>query len=673
MNLSVWGKLGIAAKQNILLASLLVVLIGGCFWMIRDQVYSMANVSIDRTALLAVQSGAARINESFSPITAAAQELAMVLSASQPDEAMQKKLLTRTLEKVHEINPSLCAISIAYEPYRVSPHRKYYMLYAQIDAAGKVRIDQIGGPDYPYEKYDWFVLPRTLGKPLWTEPYFDTFAGVGMSTYTTPFFDASGKFLGITGFDLSLTEIARQVRAADAYGHGMPCLVSRFGRFVAFPDASKIDNLAEFTDPVLNSTVFSMADAMNIGVFSNRSNDGELMRGIGREMLAGRSGSALVNLVLEKGTQVRERFFFAPVKNPGWSLGVIYTEKELSGGLRRLDRYIILFSVGALLLMLIAITVTVRRVSRPLTKLATAADVIGGGDFNAPLPEVSGGDEVSRLTEAFRRMQSKLSGSIACLEETTRQREKIESELEVAHHIQRALLPEMLPPLPNAPEFSLCAVLNPARMVGGDLYDFFKLDDHRYLFVVGDVSGKGVPAALFMAITQTLQRSEAERFADPVKLVTRMNKLLSRSNESMMFVTYFAGVLDLASGDFDYCNAGHNPPLIARGDHTLDVLTGRHGMALGVDADAVYQGGHTRLKPGDTMLIYTDGVSEAEDTSGRLFGINEVEKIMIRRSAALPDIIADDILGAVAKFTSGAEQSDDITLLAVKYNGPAKA
>ena len=329
-------------------------------------------------------------------------------------------------------------------------------------------------------------------------------------------------------------------------------------------------------------------------------------------------------------------------------------------------------AAAALLLCLAATGILIRILTRPLGRLADAAGSIGAGNFNTPLPVPKGGDQIGRLAEAFRAMQQALGSYTEKVRETTAARERIESELEVARQIQMGILPRMLPPLPDAREFSLFATLRPARKVGGDLYDFFYLDEFHYCFIVGDVSDKGIPAALFMAVTQTLQRSEAEKLREPGPLVSRINELLSRNNETMMFVTYFLGILDVRTGEVRYTNAGHNPPCIRRAGGALELLSTRHGPALGVVPGTVYGSGSVRLGDGDTFVLYTDGVTEAENPGHDPFGSGALLRVLAYCPDSSPAGLGEEILQAVDRFAGEAEQADDITLLILRFNASAE-
>ncbi len=655
------------AKQTFAVTLLLLLIFGSLFLWMRRESHRLLDDQINRTALAQVEVTAEKINSGLLVVETAAREFAATLEALPREEPLQRRLLEESFRRLHARVPALCGISIAYTPEIFLPDRKYYMLYVQPGADGTVEVTQIGGPDHRYDRFDWFLIPKLLNRPIWTEPYFDTFAECTMTTRAQPLY-SEGRFIGITGFDLSLRGIEKSVAAADAYGYGEEFLLSRFGRFIVFPDHLRTTDTStdgEWVSRAFNTTIFSLADFLDDTRFG--FDDGSVrMQQIGREMLEGRSGFVTIPGLGGKGNSP-ERLYYAPVSAPHWSVGVAYSEQELAAPLHQLEHQLGLLALAGMLLMYGAVTIANRHLCRPLQQLEAAARSIGGGNFHTQLPPVGGEDEIGRLNRSFSTMQRELGEYMEKLRETTAVRQKIESELEVARQIQQGILPKMLPPLPDTREFSLFAALHPARAVGGDLYDFFLLDEQRYCFIIGDVSGKGVPAALFMAITQTLQRSEAERFCGTGELVGRINDLLVRNNDSMMFVTYFLGVLDLRNGTVEYTNAGHNPPYVLRSNGALELLTSRHGPALGIMEHFRYGSGTITLTPEDTLVLYTDGITEAMDADQHMFGVEALQRVLAGRGLnTSPTILGDEILAAVDRFSGGVEQADDITLLILR-------
>ncbi len=330
-------------------------------------------------------------------------------------------------------------------------------------------------------------------------------------------------------------------------------------------------------------------------------------------------------------------------------------------------------------------------ISRPLQRLTRHAKALPQQDFTQPVEASSvladlrlggkageaagkGGDEVARLAEAFGFMEQALRDNIRDLMETTAAKERIQSELTIARDIQIGLLPKIFPPFPERAELDLHALLDSAKEVGGDLFDFFFVDNGRRLvFTVGDVADKGVPAALFMAVSKTLIKSAAEQDWQPAEVLRRTNEWLSVDNPNSMFVTVFLGVLDTQTGHLAFANAGHNKPVMLRVGGP-DFLEGRSGPALGVMEGLDYLPMETSLAPGEAIYVYTDGVTEAMDLNGGEYGD---ERLFAVLKDCGPETSAKTVLAAtfadVRRHAGEADQSDDITMLCLRWRGPSHA
>ena len=311
-----------------------------------------------------------------------------------------------------------------------------------------------------------------------------------------------------------------------------------------------------------------------------------------------------------------------------------------------------------------------KTISRPIVELTQMTRRIAGGDFTQRIT-VSAKNEIGTLAASFNEMTRRLNESIEHLKETTAAKERIESELQIAHEIQMSMVPKIFPPFPDRSEFDIFAALVPAKEVGGDLYDFFFIDDDHLCFAVADVSGKGVPASLFMAVTKTLFRATAGNGGTPGEIIARLNTDICRDNESCMFVTFFCGILNVRTGQVDYSNGGHNLPYYLQGDG-VSPLENLGGRALGLVEQSPYASGRMVLRPGEALLLYTDGVTEAMDLSKTLYSDERLEQFLgTNRGSAARQIIGD-LISDVRHFAGEAPQSDDITVLALHYFGTTK-
>ena len=370
--------------------------------------------------------------------------------------------------------------------------------------------------------------------------------------------------------------------------------------------------------------------------------------------------------IFEKDRKKRYAFFYTSPAL-GWKLGVSVPLKEID---REVWSFVlkIIFALFLALLLLSALTLTglQRFVVNPLKKLNEGTKITAHGDLDHQI-EIKSRDEIGNLATSFNTMTKELKKYIKQLAETTAARERIESELKIAHDIQMGILPKEFPSFPGEYEVDIYAVLEPARQVGGDLYDFFLFSEDQLCFTIGDVSGKGVPAAVFMSAVKTLIKATAKTIDRPSTILRIVNEEISKGNEYSTFVTVFLGLLNVRTGEMSYINAGHNPPLIIRRDKPAEFLTGQKNMALGIDEDFHFRHDAITLKPGEGILLYTDGVTEAFNSKGELFSSERLQKDIADCQNILSKELVLKILKNVQSFSNDVPQSDDITILAVRY------
>jgi sigma-B regulation protein RsbU (phosphoserine phosphatase) len=314
--------------------------------------------------------------------------------------------------------------------------------------------------------------------------------------------------------------------------------------------------------------------------------------------------------------------------------------------------------VGGLILLMLVCIYTIGQALRPLTKFARQAEAVASGDFSVTLPDDGRRDEVGQLRQSFTEMQHSLVNYIEELKSTTAQKASIESELKVASDIQMSMVPRMFPAFPNRKDIDLFASITPAKEVGGDLYDFF-IQDEKLLFCVGDVSGKGIPASLFMAVTRNLFRIVAQQGHSPADIATQINANLSRDNEQGMFVTMFIGKADLRTGRLDYCNCGHNAPIIDGQFLKMQYVN----QPLGLWEDDPFCGESIDNIKGKQILLYTDGLNEAENQDKVILGNERLIELMKDAKDLGAKQVVDMLLAAVETHRAGADQNDDLTLL----------
>lgn len=360
---------------------------------------------------------------------------------------------------------------------------------------------------------------------------------------------------------------------------------------------------------------------------------------------------------------------FAPL---GWTVVAVVPESDLTAPARELLNRQALIFVGMMLVALVCAWLVAARIVRPLETLTHYARLLPEQDLTAAsavpahiaaLPDKHK-DEVGRLAASFLFMDRKLRENVARLMRETTARERFESELNIARAIQLGLLPVPLSPITRE-QIDLNAVMLPAKEVGGDLYDYFTLPDGRLCLAIGDVSDKGVPAALFMAVTRTLIRATAEDETDPALIMQKINNRLSENNPNMMFVTLLIGVLDMTTGELKWANAGHLPPAVVGADGVVRLLEGRSGPACGVQEDLTYRCLSTVLAPGEMLVGYTDGITEAVNPQNAQYGDPRLLAVLSNPPVPAANL-AKRLLEDVQAFADGAEQSDDITLIVIR-------
>ena len=627
------------------------------YWSARDFLEQQKRAEIRATA----QATANRIESVGRSVEKVVQGLAFSVEDTEPGLRRARVLLRHTVASNEEVFGS----GIGYQPsvygrlapYVYQPSGIYGSPEAQgARPSGSLVVTDLGRGGRPYQVEDWFQLPVQMRRAVWTEPYYDAGGGrIVMATYAVPVHLGNDPVpvSAVVGGDVSLYWLTRLLEGLDLGDTGYAFLVSQTGAFIAHPNP----------DFILNESIFSVAEAR----------DDPRLRAIGRRMIAGKVGYVAFDGVMSLTPDALSWLAYLPIPSTGWSLGIVYPDSEINADVVALNRIqwgIALLGITALLVvaMLIARTIT-----RPLRVLDAATQALARGELDAPLPRAKGRDEIARLTASFGHMRDDLRQYIDELRVTTAARERIESELRIAASIQMSLLPRTFPPYPRRNDLELNALLVPAREVGGDFYDFFLLDDDHLCLAIADVSGKGVPAALLMAVTRSFLRSFAREGGSPGQILATLNDELSADNEACMFVTMFLAAVDLRTGAVCYASAGHNRPFVGGSASGVTQLPRIKGMALGARAGIVYDEGLLTLAPGDVLYLYTDGVSEAMSALDEVYSEERLGEDLARLCAASCSDILRALLVILDEHAEGAEQSDDITMMAFRYLGPRAA
>lgn len=561
------------------------------------------------------------------------------------DEALKgnKKQLFELTKKVVAQNEHVKGCDIGLEPYFFRDI-KYFSPYALQKEDGSITVTQVGSDDYAYQFMDWYQIPKLLGRPYWTDPFFDAGAGNAvMCTYTCPLYDYDNQFIGVLTADLAIDWLTNMVMSIKPYKNSYNVMIGKSGAYIVHPDSKRISNETIFTTAAMSS-------------------DTSILQ-LGKEMIQGHSGMHTL-----KVEDTYSFAFYAPIPSAGWSIAMVCPSKDVYEDVIRMNTIMIIVAIVGLLLLFFLVRAIIGKISKPLSIFSKSALSIAEGNFDSPLPDINTHDEMQKLRDSFQYMQKSLTTYITVLKETTSVKERIESELNIARNIQMGMIPKIFPPFPERSDIDLFAMLRPAKEVGGDLYDFFINDENLY-FAIGDVSGKGVPASLFMAVTRSLFRSVATTLGEPKVIVESMNGAISETNEANMFVTMFVGILDLKTGDMKFCNAGHNPPCLITKDGNVSFMEIHQNLPIGLFDTFQYDTQTIHIEEGTTIFLYTDGLTEAENPEKELYTDPRLLEALKEEHNTDAETLIRRVYDSVEEHVNGALQSDDLTMLVVKYIG----
>lgn len=544
-------------------------------------------------------------------------------------------------ERILQNNDFICGAAVAFEPHYYASEGLHFSPYSYRDDNGEIKSKQLGNDTYDYHYMDWYQIPKLLNEPYWSEPYYDDGGGeMMMTTYSKPLYDEFGNLYAIITADLSLEWLTELVGNIQAFNRSYNLMVSRNASFIVHPDHNLI----------LNETIYS----------STYGDDDESLKKMQDDMVNCRAGQ-----VLRDKEGGKFFVFYSPVETTCWSVAIVCPRSELYLGVKKLRTILILLGLVSLLLMMFLSYNGIRKVVAPVEDFSDVAKKIAHGEFDAELPKINSQDELKELHDSFEYLQHSLVKYIDELKSTTANKERIESELRIAHAIQMGMLPKSFPAFPEREDISLAAKIVPAKEVGGDLYDFF-INDEKLYFIVGDVSGKGIPASLVMAVTCRLFRSIASYLDTPQEIMSSLNDSLSDGNESNMFCTAFLGVLDLKTGRLTYCNAGHNAPLLINANGNVSAMDVTPNLPLGLFTGFPYQGQEIDIEKDTMLYLFTDGVNEAENSKMEQFSDERLVAMLKANSGTEPKGIVEVTLSEVERHADGAKQSDDITVMCIK-------
>ena len=523
--------------------------------------------------------------------------------------------------------------------------------------------------DYDVHKRPWYQQAVKAGELIFTDVEIDSFTGdIGIVCAMPVYKD--GELTAVVGSDLFLTSMRDSVQASDGNG-GFSFVVNQNGHVVFSPK----------TEGELQVRWASVAPDL-------RESDNKELAQLVSDAMEGKTDVRLVEL--DDGVYYMNG---APMKTLGWTMVSAFSQdvadkpaEMMVGNYQQIQEetaavylrkravsrttIMILLFVATGLTLLSGIVLG-KKIVTPLNTITKRIAALSGSNLEFKMEDAfRTEDEIEVLAQAFANLSHKTAMYLDEVRSVTAEKERISTELHMANQIQESMLPSIFPAFPERREFDIYATLDPAREVGGDFYDFFLIDEDHLCMVIADVSGKGVPAALFMMISKIIIQSCAMLGRSAGEILTKTNEALCSNNRMEMFVTVWLGILEISTGRITAANAGHEYPVLKK-DGRFELFKDRHGLVIGGIDGINYKEYEFRMEPGDKIFVYTDGVAEAMNSDKELFGTDRLVEALNSDSGAKPQKILRNVRAAVDDFVGDAEQFDDLTMLCMEYRGPS--
>ena len=522
--------------------------------------------------------------------------------------------------------------------------------------------------DFAVRERPWYLQAVDAGELIFTGVELDAFTDIAGLVCAAPVYH-NGDLVAVVGADIFLTSIRDYVNTTATYG-GFVCVVNGQGQVLFSPNAE-----GTFKPELA-------ASAPDLRQSENRE-----LASFVEQALAGNTG--LKTLTVD-GTEYY--MVGVPMATVGWTVisvmdrsvtyqptaqmlnsydeinaNALNTFKESAGHSIRLT---IILTVVIVLLAILGALFVASRVVKPLEYMTQRINSLSGEDSVFEMEKVyRTNDEIEILAESFAAISAKAKEYIKQITEITAEKERIGTELALATRIQADMLPNIYPAFPDRPEFDIYASMDPAREVGGDFYDFFLVDDNHLCMLIADVSGKGIPAALFMMASRIILASFAKQGLSPAEILSRTNDTICQNNREEMFVTVWLGILDTNTGKLTAANAGHEYPVLMQADGDFELVKDKHGFVIGGMGGMKYKEYELDLTPGSRLFLYTDGVPEATNAQNELFGTDRMLAALNENKDAAPEEMLKNVRRAVDAFVKDAEQFDDLTMLGLEYKG----
>lgn len=542
------------------------------------------------------------------------------------------------------------------------------MLLADDHSADK--FDEKGNVvNIPVHERSWFNGAVETGELYFTDVEQDVFSGNVSIMCSCPVY-VKGKIVAVAGADLYLNSMADTVNSSDQNG-SFVCIINEQGHVIFSPVEEGIFKVRMSSD----ATDLRDSDETELSQFLNDALEGtqevKLVEVEGSNYYMSAAKVETLNwIVLSVVSQ-------EVTEQPTLLLQQQYDDiqaqsrETLNTNLQYAKWTMIVLVVIVLILGIVGALILSKRIVKPLESITKRVGSLGGSDLQFKMAdEYKTGDEIEILAESFANLSEKTLRYFDEMTRVTAEKERIGVELDMATGIQASQLPRLFPAFPSRKEFDIFASMTPAKEVGGDFYDFFLVDDDHIAMVMADVSGKGVPAALFMMVSRVLIKSRVQNGESPATALSNVNEQLCENNDTGLFVTVWLGILEISTGKGIAANAGHEHPAIKRKGGQYELALYKHSPAVALMEGIPFKEHEFELNPGDSLFVYTDGVAEATNADKELFGTDRMLKALNKDPKAEPKNILQNVMDGINDFVKDAEQFDDITMLCLEYNGP---
>ena len=538
-----------------------------------------------------------------------------------------------------------------------------------VDDRAGAYFDETGAVyNFPVRERTWYKQAAEAGELIFTGVELDAFTDIPGIVCAAPVYH-NGKLVAVVGADVFLTSIRDYVEGTTANGSFL-CVINEAGQVLFSPqkEGTFAPGLTASAPDLRQGKNTALADfvtrAMNQATgLETVTVDEKIYYITGVPMTT--LGWTVISLVEQEVTQL-------PTNSMLENYAQINDEAldTFRNGAKRSTETFAVMMIALAIVGMGAALIIARRIVRPVEHMTRRINALSGSDSVFEMePVYQTNDEIEVLAESFAAISKKTRDYISQITQITAEKERIGTELALATRIQADMLPNIYPAFPERSEFDIYAVMDPAKEVGGDFYDYFLVDQDHLCMVIADVSGKGIPAALFMMASRIILAGNAKQGMSPAEILRSTNETICQNNREEMFVTVWLGILEISTGRLTAANAGHEYPVLMQSDGKYELYKDKHGFVIGGMGGIVYRQYEIMLTPGSRLFLYTDGVPEAMNAENELFGTERMLEALNKDVAADPEHVLQQIRLAVDDFVKDAEQFDDLTMLCLDYKG----